>query len=278
MLTYGLFCLFSTKAAKPGTPVVVSWNVVWPFSYNKTVSKICRVLAYFVAKTGTHHVTVSNFAKNVLHEKLNISKDKISVIPNGIDEEFLEAKLKPNRGRIIYIGRLEPQKKLDLTIEAFKLFKKKVDDAELHIIGSGSLYMQLKETSKRISGVHVHGQVSSSKRQELVNQLEKSWVFVSASEFESYGLAIAESLSVGLPVILTNAPYNAAVNDLVCNGYNGIIVEHNKPEAIAEALEKLYRDQKLWDELSKNAKRSAHFSWDEVAQKVEKIYEKLEKA
>jgi len=269
---------FSTKAAKPRTSVVVSWNVVWPFTYNKTLSKICRGLAYFVAKTGTHHVTVSDFAKNLLQEKLNISKDKISVIPNGIDEEFLEAKLKPNRGRIIYIGRLEPQKRLDLIIEAFKLFKKKVDNAELHIIGSGSLYMRLKETSKRIGGVHVHEQVSPSKRRELVNQLEKSWVFISASEFESYGLAIAESLSLGLPTLLTNAPYNAAVNELVRNGYNGVIVEHNKPEAIAAALEKLYRNQKLWDKLSKNAKQSVHFSWEEVAQKVEKLYKKLGKS
>ncbi|MGB9778352.1 MAG: glycosyltransferase family 4 protein [Candidatus Bathyarchaeales archaeon] len=269
---------FAVKAAKPKTPVVVSWNVVWPFSYNKAVSKICEALAYPVSKVGNYHVTVSNFAKDIMQRKFRIPADKITVIPNGVDKEFVEAKLEPQPGRIIYVGRLEPQKRLDLIIEAFKLFKKKVDDAELHIIGSGPLYTQLKETAKRINGVHLHRQVPPKNRRELANQLKKSWVFISASEFESYGLSIAESLSTGLPALLTNAPYNAVANELVRDGYNGIIVEHNKPEAIAAELEKLYRDQKLWDELSKNAKRSMRFSWDEVARKVEKIYKKFEKS
>jgi glycosyltransferase involved in cell wall biosynthesis len=267
---------FAVKAAKPKTPVVVSWNAVWPFSYNKTVSKICGALAYPVSKVGNYHVTVSNFAKAVMQKKFKIPANKISVIPNGIDKEFLEAKLEPQPGRIIYVGRLEPQKRLDLIIAAFTIFKKKVEHAELYIVGSGPLYTRLIDASKKIGGIYIHKPVIQRERRQLISYLKKAWVYLSASEFESYGLSTAEALSMGLPAILTNAPYNAAANNLVRHNISGLIVEHNKPEAIAKALEELHQNPELWLQLSKNAKQSVFFSWNEVAEKVEEVYKNFE--
>jgi glycosyltransferase involved in cell wall biosynthesis len=102
-------------------------------------------------------------------------------------------------------------------------------------------------------------------------------VFVSASEFETYGLSIAEAMSVGLPVVVTHTPYNAAINEYIKHEYNGLIVEHNQPSALADALERLYRDHELWKKLSHNAKHSTSFnSWEEVALKVEAVYKKSE--
>lgn len=267
---------FSAKIAKPCAPTIVSWNVVWPFSFNKTISRISKMLAYTASKLNTHNITVSNFARTILVKHLNISPKKIDVIPNGIDEAFFKTKLEPQHGRIVFIGRLEPQKRLDLLLEAFKILKKRISDAELHIIGSGSLYPQLLQVSRKINGVHLHNSISAYKKEELISQLSKSWVFVSTSEFEAYGLSIAESLSVGLPVVLTQTPYNAAVNEIVRHKYNGLIVEHNNPMAIAEALEEVYKNQKLWIKLSQNAKLSVSFySWDDAARKVEEVYKKV---
>ncbi|MEM3700802.1 MAG: glycosyltransferase family 4 protein [Candidatus Bathyarchaeia archaeon] len=266
---------FLAKIAKPKIPIVVSWNVVWPFSYKRPISKINEILAYAISKLGTYNITVSNFAKKTLQERLGICSEKIEVIPNGIDEEFFKVNLEPQVGRIIFVGRLEPQKRLDLTLTAFKIFREKVSSAEFHIIGSGPLYMYLVKMSKKIDGVHLHGFIPVEKKEELISQLKKSWVFVSASEFESYGLSIAESLSMGLPVLVTKTPYNAAINEFVRHNYNGLIVEHNKPIAIANALEKLYIDQKLWIKLSENAKRSHFSTWNDVARKVGEVYKKL---
>jgi glycosyltransferase involved in cell wall biosynthesis len=269
---------FSVKIAKPYAPTIASWNVAWPFSFNNTISKISLMLAYIVSKLSTYNITVSNFARTALLKQLTINPEKIEVIPNGIDDAFFKAKLEPQRGRIIFVGRLEPQKRLDLILEAFKIFKKKVDAAELHIIGSGPLYPQLLKASRKINGVYLHNSISANKKSELISQLRKSWVFISASEFESYGLSIAESLSIGLPVVLTQTPYNAAINELVKHKCNGLIVEHNKPKAIAKALEELYKNHKLWIKLSQNAKSSTPFySWNDIAKKVEDVYKKLKK-
>ncbi|MBS7615810.1 glycosyltransferase family 4 protein [Candidatus Bathyarchaeota archaeon] len=268
---------FAVKAAKPEVPVVVSWNSVWPFAYNKIVSRICEALAYPVSKIGNYHVAVSNFAKKILQEKFKISKEKIRVIPNGIDKEFLEAKLEPQFGRIVYVGRLEPQKRLDLLLAAFKLFKKKVNNAELHIIGFGPLYTRLINESEKTGGIYIHKPVPQKERRQLISYLKNAWVFVSASEFESYGLSIAEALSMGLPAILTNAPYNAATKEIVSHNYNGLIVDHGKPEAICKAFEKLYQNLELWRQLSNNARQSLRFSWSDVAKEVEEVYKILKK-
>lgn len=267
---------FSTKMAKPRTPTIITWDVVWPFSFQRTISGISTLFARACSKLSTCDITVSNFAKTMLLKHVQINPGKVSVIPNGIDEAFFKAKLQPKWGRIIFVGRLEPQKRLDLILAGFKIFKKKVNDAELHIVGAGPLKPQLVLASKKIEGLHLHDSIPAGNTVELISMLSKSWIFVSASEFETYGMSISEALRTGLPAVLTNAPYNAAVHETAKQGFNSLIVEHNQPMAIANAFEKLYKDRELWDRLSRDAKRcSTFYSWDDVAKRVEAIYEKV---
>lgn len=268
---------FSAKFAKPRTPIIVSWNVVWPFSFHKTISRISNIPAHVISKLSTYNITVSEFAKSILIKHSKVNPKKMIVVPNGIEEAFFKAKLEPQWGRIIYVGRLEPQKRLDLLLEAFKIIRKRISNAEFHIIGHGSLYPEVILASKKIKGLRVHT-IHAYKRDELIHQLTKSWLFVSASEFETYGLALAEASSLGLPIVSTQTPYNAACREIVRHEYNGLIVEHNKPEAIAEAIEKLYKNQELWKRLSYNAKHATRFcSWNEIAKKIEEIYQKISK-
>lgn len=267
--------VFSARIAEPRTPLVISWNVVWPFSFQKTISNISTLFARTCAKLSNYNITVSNFAKAMLLRHVQMSPSNINVIPDGVDEAFFKAQLKPKWGHITFVGRLVPQKRLDLILEGFKIFKKNVNNAELHIVGTGPLKPQLALASKRIDGLFLHESIRAGNTGELISLLSKSWIFVSASEFETYGMSISEALAMGLPVIVTNAPYNAAVHETARQDFNSLIVEHNQPIAIANALEKLYKDHELWDKLSSNARRFSIFhSWDEVAERVEAVYKK----
>ena len=268
-----LLPFFSAKLSRPRMPLVVSWNVVWPFSFSKTISRVSNIFANRISKLSSYNVTVSKLAKTLLLNHSSISPERISVIPNGIDEEFLLARVEPQWGRMIFVGRLEPQKRLDLLIKAFRIIKEKMSDAELHIIGSGPLYPKLLQISREVRGLYLHNSIPSNNREDLISQLSRSWVFISASEYETYGLSMAESLSLGLPVIVTETPYNGALNEIVKHDCNSLVVEHNKPEALAEAVERLYNDQELWKKLSCYARNSTPFhSWDEVAEKTETVY------
>lgn len=264
---------FSARIAQPRTPTVISWNVVWPFSVRRVVSSVSTFLAKRCSNLCTYNITVSDFASRMLIEHLNMNPEKLSVIPNGNEEAFISARLKPKHGRIIFVGRLELQKRLDLVLEAFKIFKKNVNDTELHIVGSGPLGPELQHACYKTDGIHLHTSVSAQNRNELVSMLSNSWVFVSASEFETYGMAISEASTIGLPVVITRTAFNGAVDEIIKDECNGLIVDHNNPKAIADAFERLYRNPELWKKLSYNAKRLAVFhSWDETASQVEAVY------
>jgi glycosyltransferase involved in cell wall biosynthesis len=102
---------------------------------------------------------------------------------------------------------------------------------------------------------------------------------VSASEFETFGLSIAEALQIGLPAVLTQTPNNAAIGEIAIPGYNSIVVQHDNPKLIAEAIERLYENEELWKKLSYNAKHSTSIlSWDEVATKTEAMYKRITKS
>jgi glycosyltransferase involved in cell wall biosynthesis len=271
-----IFPFFSVKLTRPRSPVIVTWNVAWPFSFYRPVSKIATRLARTVSELSTHNVTVSEFAKNSLSGNLGISRSRIEVIPNGVADEFLKAHVSPQWGRMIFVGRLEPQKRLDLILKAFHIASKQLDNLELHIIGSGSLYSQLSSASKQTTGLYIHGAISPSNTTELVSELRKSWVFVTASEFETHGIAMAESLAMGLPIILTQTPNNGAINDTVKAGHNSLIVKHNNPKAIAHAIQRLYSNEELWKRLSLNAKhKTALQSWDDISKKTEDAYARV---
>lgn len=271
-----IFPFFSVKLTRPRSPVIVTWNVAWPFSFYRPVSKIATRLARTVSELSTHNVTVSEFAKNSLSGNLGISRSRIEVIPNGVADEFLKAHVSPQWGRMIFVGRLEPQKRLDLILKAFHIASKQLDNLELHIIGSGSLYSQLLSASKQTTGLYIHGAISPSNTTELVSELRKSWVFVTASEFETHGIAMAESLAMGLPIILTQTPNNGAINDTVKAGHNSLIVKHNDPKAIAHAIQRLYSNEELWKRLSLNAKhKTALQSWDDISKKTEDAYARV---
>ena len=274
MLTF-----FSAKMAKPTTPTVVSWNVAWPFSYHKLTSATSSLLAHVIGRLSTHNVTVSKSAKKNLVKHLGLAEDKVEIIPNGVDDTFFKANLDVQWGRMVFVGRLEPQKRLDLLIAAFKIVKKSHNDVELHIIGSGSLHPEILEASKKVDGLYLHNPIPREQVNELVSELCRSWLFVSASEFETFGLSMAEALRIGLPVVLTQTPNNAAIGEIAIPGYNSIVVQHDNPKLMAEAIERLYENGELWKKLSYNAKHSTSIlSWDEVAARTEAMYRRVAKS
>jgi glycosyltransferase involved in cell wall biosynthesis len=274
-----MFPFFSAKTAKPTTPTVVSWNVAWPFSYRKLTSATSNVLAHVICRLSTQNVTVSETAKKNLVKHLGLTEDKVEIIPNGVDDTFFKAPLEAQWGRMVFVGRLEPQKRLDLLIAAFKIVRKNHSDAEIHIIGAGPLHQEILEASKKVEGLYLHNPIPRQQVKELVSELCRSWLFVSASEFETFGLSIAEALQIGLPAVLTQTPNNAAIGEIAIPGYNSIVVQHDNPKLIAEAIERLYENEELWKKLSYNAKHSTSIlSWDEVATKTEAMYKRITKS
>lgn len=144
--------------------------------------------------------------------------------------------------RIVSAGRLVRVKRIDLLIDAFAAAAPAVAERwELHIIGDGPLRAAL-ETRAAETGlgdrIVFRGQVKNVEAEYL----DASIVTLS-SDFEGWGLVLAEGAACGLPAVACDA--SAGVRTLVEDGDNGMLTEPGNAGSFAAALERLMSDTEL---------------------------------
>jgi len=142
-------------------------------------------------------------------EELNVIRDfglntPVAVIPNAIDIECIDLPIVEHMGkiRIGFLGRLHPRKKVESLITALSKLPRGVN-IELVVIGGGDLEYELylKELAKRNNlqnQVTFYGFLEGKEKDDAINSL--SYLAV-PSDFENFGMIIAEALVKGIPVI-----------------------------------------------------------------------------
>lgn len=129
-------------------------------------------------------------------------KKKTTVIENYISAINKVNKKKDNI--IITIGRLTKHKGQEHIIKAMSLVIKKIPDAKLIILGRGSNKEYLEELIKELkleNNIELIGYTNN-----IDNYLNKSKVFVLASDYEGFSNSLLEAMSYSLPIIATNSP------------------------------------------------------------------------
>lgn len=153
--------------------------------------------------------------------------------------------------RVVMFNRLAPQKRVDLALRAWVRVAAAVSDARLEIYGDGPLRDELQRlidelglaASVRLCGV-------TDDRDAV---FDEAALFVTSTAFEGQGLAIAEALARGLPVVSTNVRYGPreAIHDA------GVLVPSGDVDALADAVIGLLRDDERRAELASRARRAA---------------------
>lgn len=147
--------------------------------------------------------------------------------------------------KFLYVGRYAKSKGLDTLLEGYAEYRNYVDDPwELHVCGGGPL----KPILSKQCGVVDHGFVQPK---DLPEVLGASGIFVIASDFEPWGVVIAEALGSGMPVIASHACGASA--DLIHPMYNGAIFATGNASDLARAMARTSRDRKQLVEFGKNA-------------------------
>lgn len=124
-------------------------------------------------------------------------------VPSGVSDAFGRARRQRPRGpvtRFVSAGRLGPEKRVDVLLDAFDLLGR--DDAELFIIGSGGSERALRQRAERIT----HGQIRFlghfTEADALAQELADADVFVLASHrFDTQGMVLAEAAATGTPIL-----------------------------------------------------------------------------
>lgn len=199
----------------------------------------------------------SCFPKN-LEKKSRIIVNPVSVKTQAHDTQ---------KHCVVTAGRLLPQKNQALLIDAVSKLKDKYPDIHLTIYGDGNLKEQLESHVKRLGledNVNLPGNV-----QDLHERIASAEIFVMTSEFEGLSNALIEAMMIGLPCITTDYPGS---DEVIKDGYNGLVTPRNDVRAMSEAIEKLFTNTDLKNEILVNSKtESKRYMSEEVLKKWDSV-------
>ena len=257
-----------------------------PLDYGFVIGNIMnllrRIFAFFCEDV---LVAISEDAKKGLL-KLHFSSKKIKVIYSGINHNLLQqnknhfnrkntlAKFGIISDKFIIgtISVLKPRKGLSYLINAAKIVAQECPEINFLIIGSGSLEKELKEKVKS-SGLQKHIVFQNYIKQ--ISEFYKSIdLFVLPSLTEGIPAVLLEAMAFGVPVVATRV---GGVPEMIEDGISGILVPPQNPEALAEAIIKIYKNPNLASIMAKNARArfEKYFTANTMARQYEKVYEEL---
>jgi len=196
-----------------------------------------------------------------------IAPDRVRVSHCGIARPRYEPSPIAQRGRtIVYVGRLEPYKRVDVMLAAAERLTARFEDLELIVIGRGSDQPRLERMAADIGladRTRFVGFVDDAERDRL---LGVSRVCVCPSLKEGWGLTVIESNALGTPVVATDAP---GLRDSVIDGKTGYLVREGDEGEFAQRIGEILSDDRLADGLSQAALAwSREFDWDRAADEM----------
>ncbi|HEX8847964.1 MAG TPA: glycosyltransferase [Gemmatimonadaceae bacterium] len=207
-------------------------------------------------------------------------RDRVRVIPLGVDA--MPASRSERRGgdaiELLFLSRLHPKKNVPLLLAAVAEARKAGADLRLTIAGTGTDEYRA-ELDRQVDALALRpvvrfvGQVAGDAKREL---LARSDVFALPSSQENFGIAVAEALAAGLPVVVSD---QVALAPDIAAADAGIIVPVDVA-ATAAALIDLARDPERRRAMGDRAARlaEARYSWARTARELRELYEELARA
>ncbi|NPV91841.1 MAG: glycosyltransferase family 1 protein [Firmicutes bacterium] len=166
---------------------------------------------------------------------------------------------------LLYVGRVAPEKDLDLLLDAMELLNRSGVDCRLLVVGDGPSRKKLE--ARNVDNVVFAGYLTG---EELLTVFASADIFAFPSRTETFGNVVLEAMSSGLPVA---AVYGGGVRDHLLHLQNGIACEPGDCRAMADALQRLVEDPGLRETLGRNAREYALTkSWNRVFDELFESY------
>jgi|TARA_B100002003_G_scaffold179347_1_gene167313 glycosyltransferase involved in cell wall biosynthesis len=222
-------------------------------------------------------LTYSNFSRRLVEDGIRGKyNNAINTISPGIDPSWFKVSVqkKEKISNLLYFGRVEHEKGIDILLKSFANVLQKFPDLKLHLIGEGN-YMDL---SKRLceeldvsNNVIFYGWKEKDEIQKIMSGCD---LCVLPSRIESFGLTIAESMAAGIPVISTTA---GAIPEIMKDGETGLLVPPDDIEALKKAIIYALENRDKMQNRAKTAQEKVKnfFLWDSAAKKHNEIYKSL---
>ncbi|MFH1359907.1 MAG: glycosyltransferase family 4 protein [Candidatus Omnitrophota bacterium] len=232
---------------------------------------------------GNRTIAISEAVRRHLEKDFHVPKDKIDLIPNGIDlDEFrlIDEKTKEDRRKEFHldqgpvigiIARLSDVKGHDILISAMKHIVQEIPQARLMIIGEGKREDLLKQMTKEL------GLAQNISFYPIVNKT--AWIlpifdiFVMPSIQEGLGLSVMEAQAVGLPVVASRV---GGIPSLIQDNETGVLVSSKDPKELGRAVIALLKDPIRAKKIGESARLfiQKEFSAEKMVEKTIACYQK----
>lgn len=279
MFMFVLLCPRNPKVFLQGSPPLhyarLHLTRIFPF-----VAKLYQIAESFCLRRIDYLITTEEIKKCYVERYPWIS-GKICTMPvSAVDlDEFKPMNKTDVRKRygflpkdriIIFLGRLEKVKNLDLLLKAFILVKKQIPEAKLLVVGEGADQSRLKQLSEALGlrDVAFTGLLEKSRIPEIINCADVLALCTLKEGCEGSPTVIREAIACGIPAVSTRV---GDVSEVIKNEFLGRVTEWNE-ESFAEALiEVISTDpERIKQECERTSK---DFSFDALAEKIVRIYD-----
>ena len=244
------------------TPMVATFHASGDLGW----MRICTPVWGFLAERIDHRIAVSEQARESQRRWLPGDYD---VVPNGV---LIPAEAEPGgrEHRIVFAGRQEPRKGLQILLRAWEDIRARTG-ARLRLIGADPLAVRLLLTRERVSddGIDVLGFLDQD---AFTAELLSAKALAAPSlGGESFGMVLTRAFACATPVVASDiSGYREVMTPEA-----GVLVPPGNPRALADALVGLLEDEPRRSALGAAARDLAEerYSWDDIARRLVQIYE-----
>ena len=243
--------------------------------------------AYFIsflkrseyATMPTEQAVADLIPKNRKHFKV-----PVEAISNGIDlSRFAKGRANKDiyerydipKGKpiVLYVGRVDPEKSLDILVDAFTEVHEKIPEAQLVIVGDGTARPMLEKIAKEsgtAENVHFLGRIVGD---DLPQIYRTGTVFAITSKTETQSIVLLEAMATGLPCVAVRA---GAIPELVKTSRNGYLCEPDDPDIVAKCIVNiLAKDERRERMSAESLKIVRKHDISHTLTRMEEIYNKV---
>lgn len=257
MRTCSVLRSFQVTGVIPALIARALWGVPFVTTYGYWYARLSRTGLRRVGKRVVEQLGLRLAAGVIVpteelrvHVSAIVGPERVHVIPNGVDTARFTPVFRRGDGvcRVLYVGRLEAEKNLDVLVRAAALLASRVPLA-LTFVGAGSLegHLRAQVSSLRIKAEFI-GVVD---HRHLPRYYAGADVFVLPSFTEGHSKVLLEAMSSGLPCVVSSCEGNRS---LVIHGETGLLFDPHDPETLAADLEHICSDGRLSAALGSNAR------------------------
>lgn len=259
--------------------VIISTRVL----FTNYLSKYGKENVIKIAQEHRHHLNDQKYIQNLndacknIDYLLPVSKEltnfytatltgkvKCYYMPNSLDNiPEIDSDYTKN---VVTVGRLSKEKGFDDLIDVFKKVIAKNPNYKLDIIGDGPERNNLKNI---IANLHLENNIilHGFQNKDYINDvLSHSKAFIVTSYTESFGIALLEGMSYGLPGIIFDSASGSL--ELIKNNFSGYVIKNRSKDVMAKKIIKLLDNKKEISIMGKNAKETAKkYSFEKIKER-----------